>query len=123
MGKSVRSDFFKQFNSSLNILKMIYIDIPKNDSETAKISEQTIKPFLDGSITSNDEENLSFIKEEHFVDGQIDSVGQVKYISDILSSSNSYPELANEYSQKMKEPYSEKEKIVEIKSLKRWKNY
>ena len=116
MGKSVRSDFFKQFNTSLNILKMIYIDIPKNETETLKTSEQTIKPFLDGSITSNDGENLSFIKDSHFVDGQIDPVGQVKYISNILSSnSNSYPELVNEYSPKMKEPEPYPEKVVEEK--------
>jgi predicted NAD-dependent protein-ADP-ribosyltransferase YbiA (DUF1768 family) len=116
MGKSVRSDFFKQFNSSLNILKMIYIDIPKNETETLKTSEQTIKPFLDGSITSNDVENLSFIKEEHFIDGQIDPDGQVKYISNILSSnSNSYPELVNEYSPKTKESEPYPEKIIEEK--------
>ena len=118
MGKSVRSDFFKQYNSSLNILKMIYVDIPRNESETFKTTEQNIRPFLDGGDGTGMNENVSFINEENFNDGQIDVEKHVKYISNvILPDNNNFQKLYQEQEKIPQERFDngeeEKEKIIQ----------
>jgi len=115
MGKSVRSDFFKQFNTSLNILKMIYVDIPKNEIETLKTSEQNVRPFLDGKTINSNEENLSFIKEENFVDGQIDLKKQIYYISNIISPQEKESEPEPEQMIQEKEKEEEPEQMIQEK--------
>jgi len=115
MGKSVRSDFFKQFNSSLNILKMIYVDIPRNESETLKTTEQNIRPFLDGGDGTGMNENVSFINEENFNDGQIDLEKQVKYISNVVISPDFQKPYQEEEINNKKFDNGEEEKIIQEK--------
>ena len=84
MGKSVRSDFFKEFNDCLTILKMIYIDIPKNEEITLKISEQKINPIFDGLVNNNND-FISIIHKDNFRnDGSLLVSNQEKYVSDVL---------------------------------------
>jgi predicted NAD-dependent protein-ADP-ribosyltransferase YbiA (DUF1768 family) len=67
MGKTASAEFFSKFNDTLKILKMVYSQIRRNDSDTNKISEQKINSlFSDGGVDIN---NISIINREHFDDG------------------------------------------------------
>lgn len=64
MGKTATTEFFNKFNDTLKILKIVYSQIQKNDSDTDKTSEQKINSlFSDGRIHVD---NISVINSDHF---------------------------------------------------------
>ena len=66
MGKTASIDFFNKFNNTLMILKSVYIEIPRNDLDTIKSSEQRIKYVIDGNGKVDHENNISFINGKNF---------------------------------------------------------
>lgn len=85
MGKTASSDFFKKFNNTLNILKSVYIEIPQNDFETIKSSDQKIG-IIDGKEDKEDSVlETSFINEKNFQDDGL--LLKEKHVDDMLELS------------------------------------
>ena len=81
MGKTASIEFFNKFNDTFKILKIVYSQIQKNDTETDKTSEQKINSlFSDGGIDVN---NISVIHRNHF-DSKNGSLNKQEHVNSLI---------------------------------------